>query len=527
MHFHYYTLIHLAEEVRKKYVGQRIHSCLSQNKNELVIVWEEGYWRIGCHTPLTYIIPNEEYSRAKKNVVNLFQEIWEEKLASVEVLDYERVLILGFESGKRLILKMHGIGANVLLEEEGKITRLFNQQREEDWAYLPQPGNYDASNIEVHPELDHASILKALRDISPIFDKQFASRIQHKMGSGLTFSSSFEEVMAEVREPVFYLDKQKDRLRFLLFPSENSIRLEKGIVHALQRFQRAYYQFQTYQRAYKSLNQKLQKPLKKFRKVYDSYEKNIYSLEHDRNPEELGHILMANLHLIQTGQKKISLPDFYAEGEVDIKLDPKLSPQDNAQAYYRKHKQRKSKLRHLKTQLEEVGDKLLKAETDWEELQAFPAPSELALSEHGFNGEELKRMRSFFKEQQKEEHQRAKNRYPYRTFQKEGYEIFVGKNARNNDELSFKFASKEDLWLHAKDVAGSHVVIRQKAGKPWPTSVLEYAAQLAAFYSKRKNDSLVPVQYTPRKYIRKRKGDPPGKVAVDRESVIMVEPIRS
>lgn len=527
MHFHYYTLIHLAKELRKKYVGQRIHSCLSQNKNELVIEWEEGYWRIGCHTPLTYIIPSDEYSRAKKNVVNLLKEIWEEKLASLDVLDYERVLILTFEGGKRLILKMHGIGANVLLEEEGKITQLFNQQREEDWKYVAQVGGFDETKIDANPELDHASVLKTLRNISPIFDKQFATRVLHKMEAGFSFKEAYEEVMKEVDAPVFYLDKQKDRLRFLLFPSDNSIRLEKGIIHALQRFQRAYYQFQTYQRAYKSLNQKLQKPLKKFRKVYDSYAKNIHSLEHDRNPEEIGHILMANLHLIKAGQKKISLPDFYGEGEVSIKLDPKLSPQDNAQAYYKKHKQRKSKLRHLKTQLEEVGDKLLNAEADWEELQAFPAPEDLVLSEHGFNGEELKRIRSFFKEQQKEEHQRAQNRYPYRTFQKEGYEIFVGKNARNNDELSFKFASKDDLWLHAKDVAGSHVVIRQKAGKPWPNSVLEYAAQLAAFYSKRKNDSLVPVQYTPRKYIRKRKGDPPGKVAVDRESVIMVEPIRS
>ena len=106
------------------------------------------------------------------------------------------------------------------------------------------------------------------------------------------------------------------------------------------------------------------------------------------------------------------------------------------------------------------------------------------------------------------------------------FDIFVGKGGKNNDELSFKFASKEDLWLHVKDVPGSHVIIRHRAGKTIPITVLEYAAGLAAFYSKKKNDTLVPVQYTPRKYIRKRKGDPAGLVVVDREEVIMIEPSR-
>ena len=100
----------------------------------------------------------------------------------------------------------------------------------------------------------------------------------------------------------------------------------------------------------------------------------------------------------------------------------------------------------------------------------------------------------------------------------------VGKNARYNDELTLKVANKNDLWLHAKDVAGSHVVIRDQAGKKIPREVLEAAAQLAAWYSKRKTDSLCPVIYTPKKYIRKRKGDPPGAVVVEKEDVIMVVP---
>ncbi len=97
-------------------------------------------------------------------------------------------------------------------------------------------------------------------------------------------------------------------------------------------------------------------------------------------------------------------------------------------------------------------------------------------------------------------------------------------NAQRNDELTLKYAYKEDLWLHAKDVPGSHVIIKHQSGKNFPKDVIERAAQLAAYYSKRKTDTLCPVAVTPKKYVRKRKGDPAGMVVVEREEVVMVEP---
>ncbi|MFM7855154.1 MAG: NFACT RNA binding domain-containing protein, partial [Flammeovirgaceae bacterium] len=114
---------------------------------------------------------------------------------------------------------------------------------------------------------------------------------------------------------------------------------------------------------------------------------------------------------------------------------------------------------------------------------------------------------------------------PYREFEFKGFKIWLGKNAEANDELTLKHSYKEDLWLHAKDVAGSHVLIKHQANKPFPKDVIERAAQLAAFYSKRKNDSLCPVTVTPKKFVRKRKGDAAGAVVVEREEVVMVEPI--
>ena len=112
----------------------------------------------------------------------------------------------------------------------------------------------------------------------------------------------------------------------------------------------------------------------------------------------------------------------------------------------------------------------------------------------------------------------------FKKFIIDGFEVLVGRNAKNNDTLTQKYAYKEDLWLHAKDVAGSHVVVKFQAGKKFPKPVIEKAAQLAAWYSKRKNESLCPVTYTLKKHVRKPKGAIAGSVIVEKESVILVKP---
>jgi predicted ribosome quality control (RQC) complex YloA/Tae2 family protein len=113
---------------------------------------------------------------------------------------------------------------------------------------------------------------------------------------------------------------------------------------------------------------------------------------------------------------------------------------------------------------------------------------------------------------------------PFRQFECDGFLIWVGKSAANNDELTLRHSHKNDLWLHAKDVTGSHVLVKWKAGKEFPKKVIERAAQLAAYYSKLKGSGWVPVSYTLKKFVRKPKGSEPGQVLVDKEEVVMVEP---
>lgn len=528
MHFHYFALQALASHLNQHLTGQRLVGSFSQNKNELVLEFEEIFLRIGCNTPLTYVIPVHQFSQARKNVVQLFEAIAGLKTENVWALPYERVLVLDLEKGYQLYLKMHGHMANVILQQDGQAQALFNQQLEADLEWTPSPGSWQPEALPETVSPDLKAIQEAIRGVSMVFEKQMAKHVLRAMEKGQTLREAFNQTLTAARDNRYHIILEPNRVRFLLVEPDPSVQFItfEGIEPALQAFLRLHFQFTSYRDQYKSVAQIRKKPYQKFTKVYKGYADNIKQLKAERSLEELGHILMANLHAVAPQAELVELDDFYGEGKVSIKLDPRKSPQENAERLYQKHKSRRSKLRYLIDQLEEVGQKRDLAEQEWKALEEMPEPAALQLEGTGLNQEVLKQMKKLARATLKEKRAAAAVSSPFRTFRYEGYDIFVGRNARNSDELSFKYANKEDLWLHVKDVPGSHVIIRQRAGQQIPEQVLEYAASLAAFYSKRKNDSLVPVQYTPRKYIRKRKGDPPGLVVVSRESVVMVEPVR-
>jgi predicted ribosome quality control (RQC) complex YloA/Tae2 family protein len=219
---------------------------------------------------------------------------------------------------------------------------------------------------------------------------------------------------------------------------------------------------------------------------------------------------MANLHQIPARSESAELFDFYHDKQITVKLKKDLSPQKNAETYYRKSKNEKIERDKLKESIALKEQELQQAETYLQAIDGI---------------EQLKELRKYLKEHSLTDEKAAPT--PDQLFKKTeymGYEIWIGRNAKNNDLLTQKYAFKEDLWLHAKDVTGSHVIIKYQAGKNFPEPVIEKAAELAAYYSRMRTDSLVPVIYTPKKYVRKPKGLPEGAVVVDKEKVIMVEP---
>jgi predicted ribosome quality control (RQC) complex YloA/Tae2 family protein len=532
MHFHHYTLRHLCHHFNQTHQGESVINCFSQSRNELIIAFSSGYLRIGCNTPDTYVVPVPDFAKARKNVVDLFAATYGLTIGHCRVVDQEREMIIALSDGYEFILKLHGNMANVLLRHGGEIVDLFDHRHEADWEYQEQPGTANLSALdqgEAEGEQSLRKIQQVLRQVSPIYDKLFAQRIATHQADGLSLPGAFDRTVAEAESGQFWIVKEAQRMRLLLFPppgDELPSQQVDGVVEALIFWLKTQFQYRHYREQYKFIWQALAQPFEKLQKIYDGYVDNVAQLEAQRDPEEIGHLIMANLHAIPPDTDKVELEDLYLEGMVEVKLEPKLSPQANAKRYYDRHKQRRDRLLYLKEQVEDLETRLIAAEEELAQFHALVPPEALAFDDRGFDLAAIKALKEMSKAAWKEQKAAEEERFPFRSFQREGYQIFVGRNARNNDELSFKFAHKNDLWLHAKDVTGSHVIIRQRPGKDLPPSVLAYAAQLAAYYSKRKNDTLVPVAYTPRKYIRKRKGDPPGLVAVDREAVIMVEPMR-
>ncbi len=234
---------------------------------------------------------------------------------------------------------------------------------------------------------------------------------------------------------------------------------------------------------------------------------------------QLGDIVTANIHSIQRGQKVLQAEDFYDEDMkiIDIPLSEVLSPQQNAAKFYKDYTRMKNAERELKHQLEIGTGELAYLESVLEELSR--ADSEQALEEIR---QELQAGGYLRKDNSKKRIKQSKLQ-PIRFESTDGIGIYVGRNNRQNDELTFKLARKDDIWLHAQKVHGSHVIIAAN-GREVPDDTITQAAQLAAYHSEAAQGQNVAVDVTPVKQVKKPSGAKPGMVVYYTYRTVYVNP---
>lgn len=244
-------------------------------------------------------------------------------------------------------------------------------------------------------------------------------------------------------------------------------------------------------------------------------------LEKSKDRETLriyADLLQANLYRIEKGASFADVENFYDEnmGTVRIKLDPSKSPSWNAQKYYKDYARAKTADKMLRIQIAKAQSELEYLETVADEINRAESERELTqirqeLIEGGY-------IRS-----PKGKQKPPKELSPREFTVSEGFVVLVGRNNRQNDMLTLKLSAKNDVWLHTKDIPGSHTVIRSE-GKDVPLSVIEEAARICAWYSKAKDGAQVPVDYTLIRHVSKPQGSPPGKVIYTDQRTLFVTP---
>ncbi len=233
----------------------------------------------------------------------------------------------------------------------------------------------------------------------------------------------------------------------------------------------------------------------------------------------MGELILANLQRIGRGQAQADLQD--PEGGVhQIALDPSRSPWENADRYFKRYKKSKAGMAVLQERLSETRTELDFLSVIQGDLEAAAGPEALAAVRKELT------MRGLCCPTAGRAARQEASSAPYRTITYEGWNILIGRSAAGNDYVTMHIARPDDLWLHAEGIPGSHVLVSNPRKRDIPPSVLGKAASLAAYYSKGKGSSKVPVAYTPAKYVGKPKGAAPGTVVLKQRRSIVAAPQR-
>ena len=269
------------------------------------------------------------------------------------------------------------------------------------------------------------------------------------------------------------------------------------------------------------LKSTIRKAIKKAAKKREKQRAELASAEDADTYRLYGELIAVHLHEIKRGQTELVAPNYYhpqAE-KITIPLDPVLSPIANSQLYYKKYNKAKNGQAKIRTQLK-------RTEMELEYYASLESTLENPLSFDDLLEIEAEMTEAGLLKAKKRTKQpsssRVKNR-PSLFRSAGGWEILVGRNNKQNDQLTMKTASPHDLWLHTQKIPGSHVIIRTQ-GKPVPPEVLLEAANLAVYFSKARGSSKVPVDYTEKRHLRKPAGAPPGFVVYNRYQTLRIDP---
>lgn len=447
---------------------------------------------------------------------------------------------LGFTMSKKLIFEIMGKHSNIILVDIGSgkiidsIKRVsFDVNRVRQilpgmiYAYPPEQDKIPFR--EITPEqlaalpAEGKSILRSIGGIAPAFAEELALR------SGEDRQNFFASVIAAVEsgkseDSRVYLDKGGVPIDFYPVPLselEQSCTVEKfnDLSSAMEfYFDKKDSSNQGRQKSHdliKAVNAQLDKMYLKKKRLSE----DLLKAENSEDLRLYGELLTANIHLIKPGMKSVEVTNYYDGLTITIPLDVKLSPAKNAQHYFKKYGKSKTAIKEKQIQLEENEAEIKYLESVLSFLENTDDVGEIEsiraeLVETGYV--RRRKQAGGFKEKKYKP-------MPYRYTLTNGMSVLVGRNNKENDFLTFKTAGNKDLWLHTKDIPGSHVIV-QSGGAELDEDAVWEAAAIAAYHSKARTSENVAVDYVPVKYVKKPAGAKPGMVIFTNNRTVYVNP---
>lgn len=448
-------------------------------------------------------------------------------LESVKQIQLDRIVDMTFIGTNELkdTVKYHiyieimGKHSNVVITHENnkiidclkRISPSMNSQR------ILQPGAiYQFPPIldKKDPFTSNFEITDNLTRIYQGFSPELSREVLYRIDLG----ESFEEIMKMLKDSnTLFIHKLMDKEYFHIIP----------LLH-LQCPYQDYSLFDGLDKHYDLIDQKdriKQQTSDLAKYIHNEYQKNVSKLHKlektlfdSQNSDDYrikGDLLFANLQLIQRGQKEITVDNYYDDTKITIELDERYDGKTNANRYYAKYQKAKNSLHHLNEQIH-----LTK-----EEINYFDSLITLMENASYYDALEIKEELEnlgYLKKKKTKQVYRKKNKLHIETYlTKDNITIYVGKNNLQNDYLTFKMASRNDMWFHVKDMPGSHVVVHSEELNEY---TIRLASKIAAYFSKGKHSSSVPVNYTQIKTLKKPQGAKPGQVILNHYSTIYIDP---
>ena len=478
-------------------------------------------------------------------------------LEHVSQPEWERILFLDFvhpEFGEsRIIIEPMPRRANILLVREGRILDCVHRVGADDNRYRQSLPNYEyqmpppltgrinpyeitLEDVETllasseNPEKD--KLVKMLprnlygfsplmaREVAYLVGKDINMTVQDVHADELFFI--LQEFVAPLKKRDWHtgiaLDEDGIIDAFSVYPITHldEWRATETISQAMTEYYGAAVGDEAYEQAKKPVRAALEEAKIKFSKKLEGLENSLKDQSQLEHLQHSGELILAYQYAIDDGQVELTAQYNPDEPGLVIKLDPELTPLENAQKYFDKYNRAKRAHNNVPQLIGEAKTKLdyiLQLESDMEMAGNWAEIDDViqALQNEGFDivSKKVKRI--------------GGGRSAPLQLTKDGYVIWVGRNSRQNDEVTFRKANSDDFWLHARDVPGSHVVIRND-GRRIPEDLLEAAASIAAYYSPRKNENRVDVIVTRCKYVKPIKNAGMGMVTFRNERTVTVEP---